>query len=150
MGVSALNRTHCTCVCGVLTLVKPPSIGLKIFYEFTESPSIPCVLGRILLSWFFLHPPEGFMWLEGRKREGGTRAGCGAVGTNGLFGKVTVTSSRRPEGVPGCENSEIFQLESCSHKSQLLIKIRQSCLIVVFVENYMTVISCSFWQCFLF
>lgn len=45
---------------------------------------------------------------------------------------------------------EILQFESCSCKSHLLIKRTQSCLIVVFVENYMTVISCCFWQCFLF
>lgn len=105
---------------------------------------------------FFPSTPDGCMREEGRRKEGVTqvcerrrekKGGREEEPKRPL--KVTATSAQ-PEGVPCYGNSEIFQLESCSHKSHLLIKITQSCLIVVFVENYRTVISCCFWQCFQF
>lgn len=104
--------------------------GLKMVYELIEGPSVTRILGRIPLRRARATERE-------REREGHEPAVAGE--DEGPFCKVTVTSSGQPEGAAGCENSGTFQLESCSHRSQLLVKIRPRCVIVVFVENYMTV-----------
>lgn len=72
-----------------------------------------------------------------------------AEGQRVLHLEVTVPSAR-PQGFLAVGTPRSQQFEACSLKSHLLIKITQSCLIVVFVENYMAVISCCFWQGSLF